>query len=40
MYKQIYSDRDQDSGFVPAPLNRGLYEQQSYNWEDEGDLPF
>ena len=34
------SDRDQDSGYVPDPLNRGLYEQQSYNWEDDRDLPF
>ncbi len=33
-------DRDQDSGYVPDPLNRGLYERQNYNWEDEGDLPF
>jgi len=34
------SDRDQDSGYVPDPLNRGLYERQSYNWEDEVDMPF
>lgn len=34
------NDRDQDSGYVPDPLNRELYEQQSHNWEDEGDFPF
>ena len=33
-------DRDQDSGYVPDPLSRGLYEPKNYNFEDDGDMPF
>lgn len=35
-----FGERDQDSGYVPDPLNRGLYEHLSKPWEEDGDLPF